>query len=110
MRAASYPQAIRITRRINVINHQIKCEAIEVRTDSGICPGMAQTHQGETFTFGARTPEETGICTNAFNAIYPMALAMRLTDKMDWEQKDYFDITCPHGRVTFRISRIREMG
>jgi uncharacterized repeat protein (TIGR04076 family) len=91
-----------------VTNYQIKCEAIEVRTESGICPGMAKTQQGETCEFGARTPAGTAICTNAFNAIYPMALAMRLTDRMDWEQKDYFDITCPHGRVTFRISRIRE--
>jgi len=91
-----------------VTNYQIKCEAVEVRTDSGICPGMAKIRQGETFILGARTPAGTGICSNAFGAIYPMALAMRLTEKMDWEKKDYFDITCPHGGVTFRISRIRE--
>jgi uncharacterized repeat protein (TIGR04076 family) len=90
-----------------VINYPMRIEAVEVRTDSGVCPGMAKTQQGETFTFGARTPDGTGMCTNAFNAIYPMALAMRLTDKMDWEKKDGFDITCPHGRVTFRISRVR---
>ena len=37
--------------------HEIKCEAIEVRTESGICPGMAKTQQGEVCTLGARTPE-----------------------------------------------------
>ena len=87
--------------------YQIKCEAIEVRTDSGICPGMAKTKQGETHVFDARTPQGEGMCVNAFNALYPMALAMRLTDKMDWEKTDYFDITCPHGRVVFRLSRVR---
>jgi uncharacterized repeat protein (TIGR04076 family) len=91
-----------------VINYQIKCAAVEVRTDSDICPGMAKTRQGETFTFGARTPTGAGICSSAFGAIHPMALAMRLTDKMDWENRDSFDVTCPHGAVTFRISRIRE--
>jgi uncharacterized repeat protein (TIGR04076 family) len=91
-----------------MITYQIKVEAVEVRTDSGLCPGMAKIRQGETFSLGARTPEGTGICANAFGAIYPMALAMRLTDKMEWETKDYFDIMCPHGGVTYRISRIRE--
>lgn len=87
---------------------RIKVEAVEVRTDSGICPGIAKIQQGETFTLGARTPEGTGICANAFGAVYPMAFAMRLTDKMEWETKEYFDITCPHGSVTYRISRVRE--
>jgi len=91
-----------------VISHRIKVEAVEVRTDSGICPGMAKIQQGETFTLGARTPEGTGICANALGAIYPMALAMRLTDRMEWETKDYFDIICPHGGVTYRITRVRE--
>jgi uncharacterized repeat protein (TIGR04076 family) len=85
--------------------NQIKVTALEVRTKSGICPGMAQTQEGETWTFGARTPAETGLCTNAFNAIFPMALAMRLTDRMEWETQDVFEITCPHGRVTYQISR-----
>ncbi|MFL7809665.1 MAG: hypothetical protein AB8I80_13595, partial [Anaerolineae bacterium] len=81
---------------------------IEVRTESGICPGMAKTQQGETWIVGARTPDGPGVCSNAFNAIYPMALAMRLTDKMDWEKQDWFEITCPHGKVTYRIERARE--
>jgi hypothetical protein len=39
-----------------------------------------------------------------------MALAMKLTDRMDWEKEEnqHFDTTCPHGAVTFRISRVRE--
>jgi uncharacterized repeat protein (TIGR04076 family) len=89
-------------------NHQIKIEVVEVRTESGICPGMAKTRLGETFVLGPRTPASEGMCTNAFNALYPMSLAMRLTDKMSWEKQDHFDITCPHGRVTYRLSRIRE--
>jgi len=91
-----------------MITHRIKVEAVEVRTDSGVCPGMAKIQQGEKFVLGARTPQGTGIRANAFGAIYPMALAMRLTDKMEWETKDYFDIICPHGGVTYRITRARE--
>ena len=37
--------------------HSIKCESIEVRTESGICPGMAKTQRGEKFTLSGRTPE-----------------------------------------------------
>jgi hypothetical protein len=70
----------------NMANHQIKCEAVEVRTESGICPGLAKTRQGEVCTLGARTPEPKGICIQALNAIHPMALAMKLTDRMDWEK------------------------
>jgi hypothetical protein len=49
-----------------------------------------------------------GLCANSFNILYPMAMAMRLTEKMDWEKQEHFDITCPHGRVTWRTSRVRE--
>jgi uncharacterized repeat protein (TIGR04076 family) len=69
---------------------------------------MAKTRLGETYVFGPRTPTSEGMCTNAFNALYPMSLAMRLTDKMSWEKQDYSDIICPHDRVTFRLSRVRE--
>ena len=43
--------------------HTIKCEAIDVRTDSEICPGMAKIQQGEAWILGARTPESKGICS-----------------------------------------------
>ena len=88
--------------------NRIKCEAIAVNTDSGICPGIAKTERGEVFMIGGRTPEPNGICCQAFAAIGPMKLAMMLTEKMDWETKDYFDIVCPHGFVTYRLSRIKE--
>lgn len=102
--ARDLPQAS--SRRSNVIDHTIRCEVLEVRTGSGVCPGLAKTRQGETYTFGARTPAAPGICVSAFNALQPMALAMRLTDKMSWEKQETFDVTCPHGFVTYRISRL----
>lgn len=89
-------------------NFKMKCEVIDVRTDSNTCPGEAQTVIGEKYVLGARTPETNSICTNALTAIHPMNFAMRLTNKMYWEKKDHFDIVCPHGAVTFRISRIRK--
>ena len=93
-----------------MVEHKIRCEAIEVRTDSGICPGMAKTQKGEVYTFGSRTPASPGICSQAFLAIFPMAFAKMITDKMDWEksESDPFNIVCPHGYVTFRISRIKD--
>ncbi len=89
-------------------NHKIKVEAFKVQGDSGICPGEAKVKESEEFVLGARTPAENPICTNALMAIQPMALAMKLTNKMYWEKNEYFDLVCPHGAVTFRISRIRE--
>jgi uncharacterized repeat protein (TIGR04076 family) len=91
-----------------MLTYPIRIEAVEVRTESGICPGMAKTRQGETHVLTGRTPEGSGVCANSLNALYPIAMSMRLTEKMDWEKKETFDLTCPHGRVTWRISRIRE--
>jgi uncharacterized repeat protein (TIGR04076 family) len=91
-----------------MILNQIKCEVTRVNTDTGICPGMAKTKLGEVFTIGPRTPASTGICCQAFSAIAPMKLAMMYTDKMEWEKNDYFDITCPHGYVTYRLYRIKD--
>jgi len=34
---------------------------------------------------------------------YPLALAV--TGQKDLENSEYFDVTCPHGAVTFRLSR-----
>jgi hypothetical protein len=82
----------------------------EVRTESGICPGLAKTQRGEVYTLGARTPEPQGIRVQAFNAIHPMAHAMKLTDRMDWEKEEnqHVDTNCPHGYVTFRNPRLKE--
>jgi hypothetical protein len=90
-----------------VILNQIKCEAVDVKTESGICPGIAKTERGETHLIGARTPGPNGICCQAFGSLSPMKLAMMYTDRMEWESREHFDITCPHGFVTFRLSRAR---
>lgn len=90
-----------------MILNQIRCEAVKVNTDSGICPGIAKTERGEVFIIGARTPATTGICCQAFSAMASMKLAMMLTDKMEWEKNDYSDIVCPHGCVTYRLSRMK---
>jgi hypothetical protein len=34
---------------ISLIYNKIKCEAINVNTESGVCPGVAKTERGETF-------------------------------------------------------------
>jgi uncharacterized repeat protein (TIGR04076 family) len=91
-----------------MILNQIKCEVISVNTDTGICNGMAKTEKGEVYIIGARTPGGKGICCQAFSALASMKLVYMYTDKMDWEKNEYFDITCPHGVVTFRLSRMKE--
>jgi hypothetical protein len=93
-----------------MILNKIKCEAVKVNTESGICSGHAETEQGEMFIIGARTPalNSKGICSQAFSALSSMRLVMSFTDKLSWETKEYFDITCPHGVVTYRLSRIKE--
>lgn len=73
-----------------------------------MCPGLARTEEGEVFIIGARTPDSRGICCQALNAIHPMKLAFSLTEKMDWETKGYFVVTCPHGVVTYRLSRMEQ--
>jgi uncharacterized repeat protein (TIGR04076 family) len=91
-----------------MILNQITCEVVNVNTDSGICPGLAKTEKGETYIIDARTPSERGICCQAFTAMSSMKLAMMYTEKMEWEKKEYFDIVCPHGFVTFRLSRMTD--
>jgi uncharacterized repeat protein (TIGR04076 family) len=91
-----------------MILNKIKCEAITVNTDSGICPGLAKTEKGEIYIIDARTPSSRGICCQAFTAMSSMKLAMMYTEKMEWESKEYFDIVCPHGHVTYRLSRISD--
>ncbi len=34
--------------------------------------------------------DEIGELATLFNAMQPIALAMRLTDKMDWEKQEHF--------------------
>jgi len=89
-------------------NYKIKCEAIQVKTDIGYCPGSAKCREGETYTIGPRTPSP-GMCCRAFSAIHPMALAMRFSDTMLCEKTPgQVEVTCPDGFVVFRLSRITQ--
>jgi uncharacterized repeat protein (TIGR04076 family) len=89
-------------------NYKIKCEAVEVRGKSSICPGSAKCRKGETYIITARTPEPGGMCGRAFAAVLPKAFAMQWSEKMGWEKADYANVICPDGFVTFRLSRIKE--
>lgn len=88
-------------------NHSIKCEAINVNTESGICPGIAKTQKGETNILGARTPESPGICSNAFCALSNAFFVMMTSDTRPVGMNGHYDLVCPHGIVTFRMSRIK---
>jgi uncharacterized repeat protein (TIGR04076 family) len=88
-----------------MIPHSIRCEAAVVRTESKVCPGMAKTEQGEVYVMGGRTPEGRGICGQAFAAINAFRTSMMVTDSLDGEKDGRFEITCPHGAVTFHLSR-----
>jgi hypothetical protein len=86
----------------------IKCVAIDVRTDSGICAGMAKTAKGEEHVIDGRTPESPGMCSNAFCALSNAAFIMMVTEEMPGEKDGFIDRVCPHGLVTFRLSRSRK--
>jgi uncharacterized repeat protein (TIGR04076 family) len=87
-----------------MFNH-IRCEAAVVRTDTAICPGVAKTKQGEVYELGGRTPAPVGMCCQAMTALNSTRLAMAATAKGS-DVKDPQEITCPHGLVTFKLSRI----
>ena len=59
-----------------MICNTVKCEAVEVNAEPGVCPGAARTEQGEVFAIVARTPESKGICLQALSAMSPMKLAI----------------------------------
>jgi uncharacterized repeat protein (TIGR04076 family) len=88
--------------------NSIKCKAIEVRTGSGVCVGLARTQQGEECVIDGRTPEANGMCSNAFCSLANAAFIMMATEKMPGENDGYMDRVCPHGVVTFRLSRSTE--
>jgi len=94
---------------IVLANFNIKCEAIRVLSDTGICSGSAKCRTGETYVLGLRTPEPNGMCARAFHSVHPTAFAMRCTDQISLEQADEsVEVTCPGGSVVYRLSRIRE--
>jgi uncharacterized repeat protein (TIGR04076 family) len=85
--------------------NSIKCEVIEVRTDTDTCVGIAKTKMGEVYIIDGRTPDSNGMCSNAFCALSNSAFIMMATDRKAEEENGNVDIVCPHGFVTFRISR-----
>ena len=87
--------------KMNTVN----CEAVEVRTDNGICVGLARTSRGESCLIDGRTPEGKGMCSNAFGALSNTAFLMMAMDKTPGEKNGAVDRVCPHGCVTFRLSR-----
>jgi hypothetical protein len=84
--------------------NRISCEVIAVRTDDGVCPGVARTRQGERYELDGRTPSPVGMCIQALSALNANRLAMAVTPERP-DGKDSLDITCPHGFVTLRMSR-----
>lgn len=88
--------------------HSIKCEAIDVQTNSGICPGIAKTQKGEMYIIDGRTPESPGICSNAFSALSNSVFVMMTNDTRPVGMNEHYDLVCPHGKVTFRMSRIKK--
>ncbi len=90
-------------------NYKIRCEVIGITENRTKCPGSAQTRNDEVFIIGPRTPQTPGMCGRAFSAIHPMALAMRFSEKMFWEnEQGMVEVTCPDGYVRYRLSRIVE--
>jgi hypothetical protein len=85
--------------------NSIKCSVVNVKTESGICPGIAKTRLNEEYIIDGRTPESSGMCSNAFCAISNAAFIMMVTDKMYGEVNGHKDFICPHGFTTFRLER-----
>ena len=86
----------------------IKCEALNVNSADGVCIGIARMKQGEVGYIDGRTPEGSGICSNAFGALSNAAFIMMATDCMPGETDGHMDRVCPHGCVTFRLSRAEQ--
>lgn len=86
----------------------ILCEVVEVKTDSKTCIGVARTVLGEKFIIDGRTPPGDGMCSNAFGAISNLAFVMMCTDNLEGEKDGAVERVCPHGVVTYRLSRAKE--
>jgi uncharacterized repeat protein (TIGR04076 family) len=85
--------------------NQVKCVAADVRTESGVCVGIAKIKQGEEFIIDGRTPPTPGMCSNAFCALSNSAFIMMATDSSPGEKDGSIDRVCPHGVVTFSLTR-----
>ncbi len=82
----------------------IRCEAVEVNTENGVCIGMAQVKEGESYLFSSRTPEAT-MCSNAFCALSNPAFIMLSGGKIRDEKDGMIERVCPHGVVKFRMKK-----
>ncbi len=90
-------------------NYKIRCEVVDISENRTVCPGSAKTRREEVFIIGPRTPQTPGMCGRAFHSIHPMALAMRFSEKMFWENdQGTVEVTCPDGFVRYRLTRIAE--
>ena len=81
----------------------IKFTAVDVKTDSGICVGLAKTQKGEEYIMDGRTPESPGMCSNAFCALANAAFIMMVNDTMPGEKDGYIERVCPHILYPSRI-------
>lgn len=88
--------------------NSVRCEVTDVRTESGICVGIAKTQKGEKYIIDGRTPEANGMCSNAFCSLSNSAFIMMAIEKTPAEKDGYVDRICPHGVVTFRLSRSKK--
>lgn len=85
--------------------NSIKCEVVDVRTETGVCIGVAKTKLGEQYIIDGRTPETGGMCSNAFCALSNKVFIMMTSDEKTLEKTGYQDRVCPDGVVTFRLSK-----
>ena len=85
--------------------NSVKCEAIDVKTETRTCIGIAKTQKGEEYIIDERIPKLNGMCSNAFCALGNAVFIMIATQKMPGEKDGYIDRICPHRIVTFRLSR-----
>lgn len=85
--------------------HKVRCEVVEVATETHCCLGSASCKEGEVYVVTARTPAAPGMRGRAYHAIHPVALGMRFTEGLPFEQEGHIDVVCPDGLVTYRISR-----
>ncbi|MCF6175107.1 MAG: TIGR04076 family protein [Victivallaceae bacterium] len=84
-------------------NYKIKCEIVNIINNTYGCSQV-----GQVFVFRSRTPD--GMCAKAFATIYPIALAMRFSESVGWEdEQGHVDITCPDQDVVYRLSRIKPL-
>ncbi|MGC9325459.1 MAG: hypothetical protein ACP5G0_11995 [Desulfomonilia bacterium] len=85
-------------------DYKIRCEVIGIHGDLAVCPGSSKIRMGEVHLLDGKTP--AGMCARAYTSLYPVALAMRFSDEIPWEDgKKHFDITCPDTFVVYRLSR-----